>query len=65
MWIYNESKLQWLLFLIVTTVAIIWLQQTLFLTDVLYYNTYGDQLSVNTIELMIGNAKKYACLFIR
>jgi len=59
-WLYNESKLWWFLFLAGITIVFIWLQQTFFLSDSLYYNTYGDQLSVDTIELLIGNAKKYS-----
>ena len=60
MWLYNESKLWWFLFLAGATIIFIWLQQTFFVSDILYYNTYGDQLSIDTIELMIGGAKKYA-----
>ncbi|MCL2502185.1 MAG: hypothetical protein FWE99_03530 [Bacteroidales bacterium] len=59
-WIYNESKLWWFLSLMGATVVFTWLQQTFFVSDILYYNTYGDQLSMETIELMIGGAKKYA-----
>lgn len=33
-----------------------------FISDTLYYNTYGDQLSIETIDSIIGNAKKYAWL---
>lgn len=58
--IHNESNKWWLLFLIAATLVFTWLQQTFFVSDILYYNTYGDQLSMETIELMIGGAKKYA-----
>ena len=58
-WLYNESKLWWLLFLIVTTIICMWVQQTFFISDSLYYNTYGDQLSIETIEMFISNAKEY------
>jgi len=59
-WFYDESKLWWFLLLVGATVVFIWLQQTLFVSDILYYNTYGDQLSMDTIEMMIGGAQKYA-----
>ena len=59
-WLYNESKLWWFLFLTGTTIVFIWLQQAFFVSDILYYNTYGDQLSMDTIEMLIGSAKKYA-----
>lgn len=59
-WLLDESKLWWFLLLVGATVVIIWLQQTFFISDVLYYNTFGDQLSIDTIEMMIGGAKKYA-----
>jgi hypothetical protein len=58
-WLYGKSKLWWFLFLAGATVVFIWLSQTFFVSDILYYNTYGDQLSIDTIELMIGNARKY------
>ncbi|MDR2585599.1 MAG: hypothetical protein LBC84_05170 [Prevotellaceae bacterium] len=58
-WLYNESKLWWFLYLIGATVVLILLQQTYIVSDILYYNTYGDQLSVDTIEMMIGGARKY------
>ena len=61
-WLYNESKLWWFLFLAGTILVFTWLQQSFFVSDSLYYNTYGDQLSVDTIELIIGNAKKYIWL---
>jgi len=57
--LYNESKQWWLLCLIAATVVFTWLHQTFFVSDILYYNTYGDQLSMETIALMIGGAKKY------
>jgi len=59
-WLYNESKLWWFLLLVGTTLVFTWLSQTFFVSDLLYYNTYGDQLSIDTIEMMIGGAKKYA-----
>lgn len=60
--LYNQSKYQWLLFLIAATLFYVWYQQTFFISDILYYNTYGDQLSIETIDSMIGNTKKYAWL---
>ena len=59
-WLYNQSKHQWLLFLVAVTLFFVWYQQTYFISDTLYYNTYGDQLSIETIDSMIGNTKKYA-----
>lgn len=60
--LYNQSKYKWLLFLIAATLFFVWYQQTFFISDTLYYNTYGDQLSIETIDSIIGNAKKYAWL---
>lgn len=60
--LYNQSKYQWLLFLIAATLFFVWYQQTFFISDILYYNTYGDQLSLETIDSIIGNSKKYAWL---
>ncbi|MDR1582396.1 MAG: hypothetical protein LBS55_03910 [Prevotellaceae bacterium] len=59
-WLYNEPKLKWLLLLTATTLFFAWFQQTYFATDILYYNTYGDTLSIETIDLLIENAKKYS-----
>ena len=59
-WLYDGSKLWWFLFLTGVTFVFIWMQQTFFVSDILYYNTYGDQLSIETIEQIIGNAQKYA-----
>jgi len=61
-WLYSESKLRWFLFLIGATVVFTWFQQTFFVSDILYYNTYGDQLSMDTIELIIGKTKEYSWL---
>jgi len=61
-WFVEVSKLWWLLFLIAATLFFVWYQQTFFISDTLYYNTYGDQLSIETIDSIIGNAKKYAWL---
>ena len=61
-WLYNESKLWWLLFLLGATLVYTWLQQTFFVSDILYYNTYDDRLSIETIELMIGSANRYGWL---
>lgn len=58
--LYNQSKYKWLLFLIAATLFFVWYQQSFFISDTLYYNTYGDQLSLETIDSIIGNAKKYA-----
>ena len=60
--LYNQSKYQWLLFIVAATLFFVWYQRTFFISDILYYNTYGDQLSVETIDSIIGNAKKYAWL---
>ncbi len=62
MWLYNQSKHLWLLFLVAATLFFVWYQRTFFISDTLYYNTYGDQLSIETIDSLIGNAKKYAWL---
>ena len=59
-WFYSKSKLQWLLFLVAVTLFFVWYQQTFFISDILYYNPYGDQLTLETIDSMIGNTKKYA-----
>lgn len=61
-WLYNEPKLRWFLFLGAATLFFVWYQQTFFISDTLYYNTYGDQLSIETIDSLIGDAKKYAWL---
>ena len=61
-WLYNTSKLQWLLFLVAATLFFAWFQQTYFVTDILYYNTYGDTLSIETIDLFIEKAKAYSFL---
>jgi len=58
-WLYHESKLWWFLLLMGATLVLIWIKQSFFVSDVLYYNTYGDQLSIETIEMIIGSAKKY------
>lgn len=60
--LYNQSKYKWLLFLIAATLFFVWYQQSFFISDTLYYNTYGDQLSFETIDSIIGSAKKYAWL---
>jgi hypothetical protein len=59
-WLFNESKLGWFLLLAGATLCFTWLQQTFFVSDILYYNTYGDQLSMDTVEMIIGSAKKWA-----
>jgi hypothetical protein len=59
-WLYNKPKLKWLLFLVAATLFFAWFQQTYFVTDILYYNTYGDTLSIETIDLLIDKAKKYS-----
>lgn len=60
--LYNQSKYQWLLFIVAATLFFVWYQRTFFISDILYYNTYGDQLSVETIDSIIGNVNKYAWL---
>lgn len=60
--LYNQSKYQWLLFTVAATLFFVWYQRTFFISDLLYYNTYDDQLSVETIDSMIGYVKKYAWL---
>jgi hypothetical protein len=59
-WFIEVSKQWCLLFLIEATLYFVWYQQTFFISDILYYNTYGDQLSLETIDSIIGNSKKYA-----
>jgi hypothetical protein len=61
-WLYNESKLRWLLFLVAATLFFAWFQQTYFVSDILYYNTYGDTLSIETIDSLIAKAKEYSFL---
>lgn len=61
-WLYSEPKLTWFLFLVTATLFYVWYQHTFFISDILYYNTYGDQLSLETIDSIIGNSKKYAWL---
>lgn len=59
-WIYYESKLWWFLFLVTSTIFSAWLNQTYVLTDTIYYNTYGEQFSMETIESMIESARRYS-----
>jgi hypothetical protein len=61
-WFIEVSKLWWLLFLVAATLFFVWYQRNFFISDTLYYNTYGDQLSIETIDSMIGNTKRYAWL---
>ena len=60
--LYNQSKRKWLLFLVAATLFFVWYQQFYVISDVLYYNSYGDHLSLETIDSIIGNAKKYSWL---
>jgi hypothetical protein len=45
---------------VAATLFFAWFQQTYFVTDILYYNTYGDTLSIETIDLLIAKAKEYS-----
>jgi len=62
MWLYNESKLWWFVIIIAATLFFVWFQQMFFVSDALYYNTYGEQISFETIDGLIGQAKKYSWL---
>ena len=54
------SKSRWLLLIIIATLIFTWIQQRYNLSEVLFYNTYGDSLSIETIDNMIAVAKKYS-----
>ena len=62
LWLYNESKLWWFVSIVAATLFFVWFQQRFFVSDILYYNTYGEQLSLETIDIIIGQAKKYSWL---
>ena len=62
MWLYNESKLWWFVSIVAATLFFVWFSQRFFMSDILYYNTYGEQLSLETIDGIIGQAKKYSWL---
>lgn len=56
----KESIFWWLLFLILATIFLTWYNQYFIVSDTLYYNTYGEKLSLETIATIIENTKKYA-----
>lgn len=58
--LYNQSKFKLLLFLIAAALFFVWYQQYFFISDTLYYNTYCNQLSLETIDSLIENSEKYA-----
>ena len=60
MWLCKKSKLWWFVFLVTATLFFTWFQQRFLTSDILYYNTYGDSLSIETIDNMIAVAKKYS-----
>ena len=62
MWLYDESKLLWFVLIVAATLFFVWFSQTFFVSDILYYNTYGEQLSLETIDGIIGQAKRYSWL---
>ena len=56
----NYPKMKWLLILIIAALIFTWIQQQNNFSEALYYNTYGDSLSIETIDNMISVAKKYS-----